>query len=83
MSHAVTHTNITILAAVSGMLIRMTVRAVFSGGPHDGAERDIDAPFPRLFTVVIDGHAVDYHYAGFKDGTAYYGYEPILLAHAA
>lgn len=56
----------------------MAVRAVFSGGPHDGAERDIVAPYPRVFTLIIDGHAVDYHYAGFKDGSAFYGFEPQL-----
>lgn len=61
----------------------MVVIAHFAGGPHDGAEREIDAPFPLLLPVFINGILADYHYHGFKDGSAYYGIEPVASMHAA
>lgn len=57
--------------------------AHFLGGPHDGAERVINAPFPLVLTFVIGNIAADYHYHGFKDGSAFYSIEPVGVLHAS
>lgn len=61
----------------------MKAIAHFYGGPHDGATREIAAPFPLVITLMIDGVMVDYHYHGLKDGTAGYGIEPVGALHSA
>lgn len=60
----------------------MVAIAHFVGGPHDGATREIDAPFPLVLTVCIDGVLADYHYHGFKDGSANYGIESVDSMHS-
>lgn len=61
----------------------MKVIAHLIGGPHDGAEREIAAPFPMVMTVFLNGVLADYHYHGFKDGSAFYNIEPVGALHAS
>lgn len=58
-------------------MMPMTVTAYFHGGPHDGAEREIEMPAPLVLTLQIGSVVADYHYHGFKDGTAGYGIQPV------
>lgn len=57
--------------------------AHFSGGPHDGAECEINAPFPLKLTLHLEGIVADYHYHGFKDGSAFYGFERVGVLHSS
>lgn len=71
--------NIGDCAEISGMVMAVKVVARFMGGPHDGAEREIDFgddPFPLVMTVIFNGVLADYHYRGFEiangQGVAFY-----------
>lgn len=57
----------------------MKVMAHFHGGPHDGAACELDAPFPLVISLFLNGVLADYHYHGFKDGTAGYGIAPVAV----